>query len=79
VRRRQQTCGGDEDGEASVINRPASWMQPRSLLADHTHDSRDYTDQSGKNMDSQYREESGRFEEHSNPIDFQQRLRHGPP
>jgi len=25
-----------------VINRPASRMEPRSLLADHTHDSRDF-------------------------------------
>jgi hypothetical protein len=53
-----------------MVNRPASRMQPRSLPADHAHDSRDYTDQSGKNMDSQYREESGRLEEHSHPVDF---------
>lgn len=27
-----------------MVNRPAYRMQPRSLPADHSHDSRDYTD-----------------------------------
>jgi hypothetical protein len=52
-------------------------MQPWSLLAGYSQDSRDYTDQSGKNMDSQHWEESGRFEQHLNPVDVQWRLPSG--
>lgn len=36
-----------------MVNLSAYPMQPRSLLASGSHDSRDYTDRSGKNMDPQ--------------------------
>ena len=48
-----------------MLNPSTYGVQPNSLPADYGYDSRECTYQSSEDMDPQYGEEGGRFEEHS--------------